>query len=78
MNRSRRKNPRTGNTKADSEKKNKQHSNRAYRRRVKSQLQGGKWFEWFPKRKELHTTWTFDKDGKQWFDEDAFPELMRK
>jgi hypothetical protein len=75
VSRSRRKNPRTGNTKSDSEKKDKQFASRAYRRRVNSQIQGGRWSGWFPKRKRSRR---FDKDGKQWFDEDAFPELMRK
>ena len=78
MSRSRQKISRTGMTTARSEKKDKQRSSRAYRRQVNAQLQGGRWFDWFPKRNEVRDCWTFAKDGKQWFDEDAFPQLMRK
>lgn len=68
MTRSRKKNPFTGITCIESEKFDKQKSNRKLRRLVNILLTKGE--EIFPSLREVSNRWTFGKDGKQrWLDE---------
>jgi hypothetical protein len=66
MSRSRRKTPISGITVAESEKKDKQIANRRLRHRVRSALATGA--EVLPERREVSNVWSFDKDGKHWWD----------
>lgn len=76
MSRSRRKTPITGNTLAESEKTDKQLARRAGRKRVKELIRAGRYDE-LPEDNEGES-WGWAKDGKQFFDEEEFPNLMRK
>ena len=75
MSRSRRKNSICGWTCAESEKRDKQLANRAFRRRVKGALITGRPL---PDRREIREVYMFGKDGKQRFDINKHPEAMRK
>ena len=75
MSRSRRKHPFCGWSYADSEKKDKQFANRAFRRRVKCALATGRVV---PDRREVSKVYWFDKDGKQRFDPKTSEKGMRK
>ncbi len=75
MSRSRRKHPFCGWSYADSEKKDKQFANRAFRRRVKCALATGRVV---PDRREVSKVYWFDKDGKQRFDPEKYPGGLRK
>ena len=76
MSRSRKKNSICGNAIADSEKEDKQRTHRVFRRREKDALRKDKDppgdFD------EVDSTWDYAKDGKQYFNPDKHPELMRK
>ncbi len=76
MSRSKKKNPICGNAKADSEKEDKQRTHRVFRRREKDALRK----EQDPPEDfdEVASTWDYAKDGKQYFDPDKHPDLMRK
>lgn len=76
MSRSRKKNSICGNAKAESEKEDKQITHRIFRRRSKRAIQ--KESEPPESFNEVRSTWDFAKDGKQYFDEEKHPELMRK
>lgn len=79
MSRSRRKNPVTGFTTADSEKWDKRQANRRLRQTNKRILAKGG--EVFARKREVSNVWLFGKDGKQWLDDEVIeeqPELMRK
>lgn len=76
MSRSTRKTPIVGITKAPSEKNDKRVAQRRFRRKAKVSISQG---EDPPEDlNEIADVWTFDKDGKQFFNEDEHPELMRK
>ena len=75
MSRSRRKHPFCGWSCAESEKKDKQFANRAFRRRVKIALAAGRVM---PKLREVSGVYWFDKDGKQRFDPQTSEKGMRK
>ena len=62
MSRSHQKTPIRGNTKAESEKQDKQHANRKFRRIVRQKMKAGK--DTLPQIREVSNVWTFDKDGK--------------
>lgn len=74
MSRSRRKTPKRGLT-AKTEKENKRHANRKYRRTVKVKIKKGE--EELPAVRELSNVWAFAKDGK-WFLEDPTEKDLRK
>jgi hypothetical protein len=78
MSRSKRKTPVVGITTAPSEKQDKRHANRMLRRRVKQQLNDDHETDLLPLEREVSSIWTMDKDGKQRFDPDRHPNLMRK
>lgn len=78
MSRSRRKTPVTGITAAASEKQDKRSANRKLRRRVKQDLNEDTEGTLLPSERELSNVWTMDKDGKQRFDPERYPDLMRK
>lgn len=63
MSRSFKKNPVTGNTVAESEKKDKQLANRSYRRTSKQKIENE---QEPPLIRENSNVWSFDKDGKHW------------
>jgi len=75
VSRSRRKTSICGWTCARSEKQDKRLANRAFRHRVKGALATGRMM---PQQREVSQVLSWDKDGKQWFDPDRFPEEMRK
>lgn len=76
MSRSRRKNPMTGWTNARTEKDDKRLAHRKFRQREREAIHRG---EDPPEDlKEVSDIWDFDKDGKQIFDPEKYPELMRK
>ncbi len=78
MSRSRRKNPFTGFSTADSEKEDKRIANRKERRKIRQVLPAEPAPELLPHRRELSNVWSMDKDGKRRFDPDARPEWLRK
>ena len=78
MSRSRRKTPITGWTTARSEKADKRATNKKLRRRNKSRLQATGSADSFVRLREVSDRWCFAKDGKQRFDEAAFPKGMHK
>lgn len=71
MSRSRKRSPFCGNTKAYSEKQDKQLSNRRLRRKVHMGA-------WNLRLRDVSATWAFAKDGRHRFDANARPDLMRK
>lgn len=78
MARSRRKNPVTGNTKARSEKKDKKFANRKDRRLNKEILEATQDDSETLPKKTTSNRWDMDKDGKNRFDPEQWPEGMRK
>ena len=80
MSRSRRKRPFTGWAVADSDKEDKQISNRRLRRISKVELSDGWDDEDFilPDIREVSNVYFFAKDGKQMFDPIDWPKGMRK
>ncbi len=78
MSRSHRSTPVTGITTARSEKQDKRLANRAERRTCKGTLRSNPETEILPHRREISNVWSFDKDGKQRFDPQEHPRLMRK
>jgi hypothetical protein len=84
MSRSHQHNSRTGITTARSEKQFKQSCNRILRRAHKMTIKAANLrdelgdFILPSHPREVVETYTGPKDGKQWFDADKYPELMRK
>ncbi len=79
MSRSIKKTPFTGNTTSESEKQDKRHANRKYRRRVKVLLPKATEVSILPEFRETSNVCTFDKDGKQYLhDEKWRKKYMRK
>ena len=76
MSRSRRKTPITGNSKADSEKADKKICHRVFRAKERQALSQGKEPPYH--MAEASDDWMMAKDGRQLFDPDKHPELMRK
>lgn len=78
MSRSYKHKPISGNTCAESEKKDKQKCNRKTRRLAKMLLV--KCPEGFimPLKDEVLDKWLMAKDGKEYFNSNNFPRLMRK
>ena len=74
MSHSRKRHPVTGNTCAESEKAWKRLAHRAYRAAVRQALTAGREL---PELREVSSTWTAPKDGKQWARE-ATEEAKRK
>lgn len=83
MSRSFRHTPITGNTLAESEKKDKRFANRSWRRVVKTLVHAGV-FEVLPAQREVSNHRNFDKDGEKRISDrypglmDRYLELMRK
>ena len=77
MSRSRRKTPVCGITTSDTEKQDKRLANRRLRRKVRVAL-AAQPDGVLPAVREVSSVWAFDKDGKQRFDPERWPELMRK
>lgn len=77
MARSKRKNPITGRTTAESEKSDKVASHRRIRRVIKQALTPELETP-LPLERELTNTWSMAKDGKTYFDAKVNPRLMRK
>lgn len=75
MSRSTRKTPICGITTSESEKLDKRFGNRKVRRANRMRLTKG---EEPIQRHAMYDPWMMDKDGKQYFNQDRFPELMRK
>ncbi|GEN75179.1 hypothetical protein [Chryseobacterium hagamense] len=75
MSRSRRKNPITGITTAETEKKNKLEANRKFRRLNRIKIHKGN-FELFQLR-EISNVWNFDKDGKQYLKKPDWKDIMK-
>lgn len=67
MSKSYRTNPIHGITKCCSEKADKRHANRAWRRIVKVRIANGD-YDVLPLQKEVAKAWDFGKDGKRWWD----------
>lgn len=74
MSRSYRKTPVTGFSCSKSEKKDKQIYNRRFRRAIKREI----FNDILPDLREVSDVWQMTKDGKQRFDPEKHPELMRK
>lgn len=62
MSRSHQKTPIRGNTIAESEKQDKRHANRKFRRIVRQKMKAGE--DTLPQIREVSNVWKFDKDGK--------------
>jgi hypothetical protein len=79
MSRSVKKNPFTGYTTSESEKQDKQHASRKYRRKIKVLLLSTTEETIFPEVRETSIVCTFDKDGKQYLhEEDCRKKYMKK
>ena len=78
MSRSRKKRPFSGITLAKSEKQEKRAANRRIRRMNKSLLAGTHDETQLRRKREVSDVWCMSKDGKQRFDPELYPELMRK
>ena len=76
MSRSRRKTPISGNTPARSDKEDKRLANKKFRQAERQAIYHEKDPPENPK--EVADCWDFNKDGKSYFDEEEYPELMRK
>ena len=76
MSRSYRRTPVAGNTTAESDKKFKQRSHRQARVITRQALSAGNEDKLHPK--QTGDPWLSNKDGKQWVDRSAYPEVMRK
>lgn len=77
MSRSRRKSPIRGITTSDTEKRDKRIANRRLRRAVRVRLSADP-DDVLPSLREVSSVWSFNKDGKTRFDQDARPAWMRK
>lgn len=68
MARSKKKNPIHGITTAQSEKEDKRHANRVYRRKVKQMIKDDEFVDdlTLPEIREVSNVWAFAKDGKLW------------
>lgn len=77
MSRSHRKLPIVGNTTSESEKRDKRTANRRLRGAVRLALHEDP-HATLPVLREVSDVWVMNKDGKQWFDADKHPNLMRK
>jgi retron-type reverse transcriptase len=78
MSRSHRKTPIAGNTCASSEKLDKRVANRRDRRVNREILNASNDDSRTKDRKTTSDPWVMSKDGKQFFNPDGHPELMRK
>jgi hypothetical protein len=79
MSRSVKKKSFTGYTTSESEKQDKQHANRKYRRKIKVLLPSTTEDTIFPEVRETSNVYTFDKDGKQYLhEEDCRKKYMKK
>ena len=78
MSRSRRKTPACGITTAASEKDDKRYAQRAERRINHQLLATSGDGDSLKATRAVSDPWSMDKDGKQRFDPQRFPELMRK
>lgn len=78
MSRSTRKNPICGMTTAESEKWDKMHWHRRFRRAIRSLLGLGMDQDDLPSFRKFGDPWMFEKDGRQRFDPERWPEGMRK
>ena len=78
MSRSRKKNPFVGMTTAKSEKLEKRLANRRERRVNKSLLALTNDGTRLRAKREVSDVWSMSKDGKQRFDPQKYPKLMRK
>jgi hypothetical protein len=78
MSRSRRHTPICGMSMAESEKRDKVKAHRIERHRVKCYLAVHAADEGLPHRRALTQVYLFAKDGKQRFDPERHPQLMRK
>ena len=76
MSRSRKKTSITSNTNADSDKEGKKRCHKKFRRKEKKAIRE----EEDPPEdlREIESCWSWSKDGKQYFDEEKYPELIRK
>ena len=78
MSRSFKKNPICGWAKCESEKDDKRFANRRIRRINRVLLEKYQLGDELKDRKLLYNVWDLGKDGKQVFNPEKFPELMRK
>lgn len=79
MGRSRRHTPIRGVTSSESEKIDKRHYNRRYRRATSQVIQQlGPDVEFLPQLREYSDPWSMSKDGKLWFDPARYTRGMRK
>jgi hypothetical protein len=78
MSRSVKKNPFTGHTTSGSEKQDKRHANRKYRRRIKVLLPTTTEETIFLEVRETSNVYTFDKDGKQYLHEEEYRKKYMK
>jgi len=78
MSRSRKTTPIAGNTCASSEKREKRVANRRDRRVNREILSASNDDSLLKDRKATGDPWVMSKDGKQFFNPEDFPELMRK
>jgi hypothetical protein len=76
MSRSRRKTPIRGITTAASDKSSKIASHRRIRRTIRQLALEN--LVVLPEERQITNSWSFNKDGKKWFDSDQHPDLMRK
>lgn len=75
MSRSKKKTPIQGITKASSEKNDKQHANRKFRRKVKQEVNSE--YDILTKKKEACDVWSFSKDGKRFIHAPTDKELRK-
>ena len=78
MSRSQKTTPIAGNTCAASEKHDKRVANKRDRRVNREILDGTHDDSFLKNRKITGDPWVMSKDGKQYFDPKAYPDLMRK
>jgi hypothetical protein len=76
MSRSKKKTPICGIAANNSEKEDKRRVNRKFRHKERIAINKDK--DPPEDLDEIETEWEFNKDGRQYFDPDKFPELMRK
>jgi hypothetical protein len=76
MSRSHRHMPISGNTKAKSDKADKQKANRKLRVAMRGAVARGD--EALPTLRQVFTENTFAKDGKRWRDPEKYPDTLRK
>jgi hypothetical protein len=76
MSRSRKRTPICGMTNAASEKYDKRLYNRRYRRVCNTLIDKIDENSYMPLLREYSNVWAMNKDGKQWFDVNEFPEYI--